>query len=246
MSPSGHGVAGGLTPNSQEKVARHSLTPTAPTGVAPTGGVRALATSSLGPAFYCTIHIGCPRLVSPRGGRGGVPLIGRVRPAFFLREWDGARHADPAAPHHGQDTREGAQAPEWSTLPHVTKPFPFTRYWYWDRGDTTDEGTAEQVNHGSICLGSDGCGMYWHLIVTGPDRGIPWMLCGEAIQPVCPKRTFLQWYEDWLDGRDSFYGLPLCAAHRRWCAGVSSRRSVAASSHRANPGADAGSLAQAM
>ena len=48
--------------------------------------------------------------------------------------------------------------------------------------------------------------MNWHLIVNGPERGIPWMLCGEGIQPVCPKRTFVQWYEDWLDGRDSFYG----------------------------------------
>jgi len=48
--------------------------------------------------------------------------------------------------------------------------------------------------------------MNWHLIVTGPDRGVPWMLAGEGIQPLCPKRTFLQWYEDWLDGKDSFYG----------------------------------------
>ena len=76
----------------------------------------------------------------------------------------------------------------------------------WENDETSDEGDEAQIGWGSICLGTDGCGMNWHLIVTGPDRGVPWMLAGEGIQPLCPKRTFLQWYEDWLDGKDSFYG----------------------------------------
>lgn len=75
-----------------------------------------------------------------------------------------------------------------------------------ESGETSNEGSREQVEHGSILIGNDGCGMYWHLIISRPDRGIPWMVCGEGIQPVGPKRDFLQWYEDWLDGRDSFYG----------------------------------------
>lgn len=94
----------------------------------------------------------------------------------------------------------------WTELPEVRSNFPFTRYWVWENGDTSDQGTLEQITHGNIQLGHDGCGAYWHLVVTGPDRGIPWMFCGEGIQPVCPKRDFLQWYEDWLDGHDSFYG----------------------------------------
>lgn len=84
--------------------------------------------------------------------------------------------------------------------------FPFTKFWVWDDGSVSDEGTAEQVYNGSLRLGTDGCGMDWHLVVTGPDRGVPWMISGEGIQPVCPKRSFIQWYEDWLDGLDSFYG----------------------------------------
>lgn len=96
----------------------------------------------------------------------------------------------------------------WSELPDVAKPFPCTHYWVWEDGEISTEGTDEQVSFGSIMLGTDGCGSYWHLIVTGPDRGIPWQLCGEGIQPVCPKRTFTEWYEDWLDGKDSFYGFP--------------------------------------
>jgi hypothetical protein len=96
----------------------------------------------------------------------------------------------------------------WSQLPFVARPFPFTRYWVWEDGEVSEEGTAEQVGHGSVYLGHDGCGMLWHLIVSGAERGVPWQLCGEGIQPVCPKRSFLQWYEDWLDGLDSFYGFP--------------------------------------
>ena len=94
----------------------------------------------------------------------------------------------------------------WTELRAVRSAFPFTKAWVWENGEASDEGDEEQIGCGSICLGTDGCGMYWHLIVAGPDRGVPWMLAGEGIQPLCPKRTFLQWYEDWLDGKDSFHG----------------------------------------
>jgi hypothetical protein len=96
----------------------------------------------------------------------------------------------------------------WTELRAVRRAFPFTKAWVWENGEKSSEGDEEQIPWGSICLGTDGCGMYWHLIVTGPDRGVPWMLAFEGIQPVCPKRTFLQWYEDWLDGKDSFYAYP--------------------------------------
>jgi hypothetical protein len=52
----------------------------------------------------------------------------------------------------------------------LSRPFPLTRGWYWD-----DEGAEpcaeldarieEVFNHGSVVLGTDGCGMYWHLVV---------------------------------------------------------------------------------
>ena len=93
-------------------------------------------------------------------------------------------------------------------LSRIREVFPFTKFWIWDDGSDSDEGTQEQVSNGSLLLGTDGCAMDWHLIVTGPDRGVPWMLSGEGIQPVCPKRNFVQWFEDWLDGLDSFYGFP--------------------------------------
>lgn len=44
--------------------------------------------------------------------------------------------------------------------------------------------------------------MDWHLIVTGPERGHMWWVCGEGIAPTDPKMDFLRWYEDWLDGAE--------------------------------------------
>lgn len=100
------------------------------------------------------------------------------------------------------------QARWWVELRDVKKPFPFTSTWVWEDGQESEEGTEEQVNFGSIYIGNDGCGAYWHLIVSGPERGNVWMIAGEGVTPACPKRDFLTWYEDWLDGKDSFYAFP--------------------------------------
>ncbi len=66
----------------------------------------------------------------------------------------------------------------------LAEPFPLTEAW---AGEVDDDGTAlseqefddrvESVfDHGSLVLGTDGCGMYWHLIVTGPQRGHVWLI----------------------------------------------------------------------
>ncbi len=96
----------------------------------------------------------------------------------------------------------------WMDFPRIAEPFPFSKTWCWERGDKTNEGTREQVDCGSIYLGNDGCGMYWHLIVTGPDRGRVWQLTGEGITPTVPKRNFLEWYEDCLDAVQNWWNLP--------------------------------------
>ena len=88
----------------------------------------------------------------------------------------------------------------WEELPHVHLAFPFTETWVWEADALSEEGTKEQVKHGSIFVGEDGCGMEWHLIVTGAERGNVWMICGEGVTPQNPRRDFLTWYEDWLDG----------------------------------------------
>jgi hypothetical protein len=47
--------------------------------------------------------------------------------------------------------------------------------------------------------------MNWHLIVTGPDRGSIWWITGEGMQHTFPKRDFLTWYIDWLEGVESWW-----------------------------------------
>jgi hypothetical protein len=37
--------------------------------------------------------------------------------------------------------------------------------------------------YGSLLLGTDGCGMYWHLIVTGPQRGHVWLIDQNRAMP---------------------------------------------------------------
>ncbi len=93
----------------------------------------------------------------------------------------------------------------WEQLRNIGKPFPFTEPWVWERGDKSHEGSIEQVRHGSLYLGTDGCGMNWHLIVTGPDRGSIWWITGEGMQHTFPKRDFLTWYIDWLEGVESWW-----------------------------------------
>jgi hypothetical protein len=93
----------------------------------------------------------------------------------------------------------------WEQLPDVAKPFPFTEPWAWERGDESHEGSREQVTHGSIFLGTDGCGMDWHLIVTGPESGNIWWITGEGMQHTIPKRGFLRWYTDWLEGVENWW-----------------------------------------
>jgi hypothetical protein len=87
-----------------------------------------------------------------------------------------------------------------SDLSRIHCPFPFTRLWVWEGGETSGEGTKEQIHDGCIRIGNSGCGMYWYVIVNGPERRNFWMISGDGMAPTTPRRDFLQWYEDWLDG----------------------------------------------
>jgi hypothetical protein len=94
---------------------------------------------------------------------------------------------------------------EWAAPGRLAQTFPFAKPWVWETGGTSDEGGRNASRFGTICIGNDGCAMYWHLVVTGPDRGGIWRLCGEGMQPTEPRRDFLHWYEDWLDGVDNWW-----------------------------------------
>ncbi|MEU6803581.1 SMI1/KNR4 family protein [Streptomyces neyagawaensis] len=106
----------------------------------------------------------------------------------------------------------------------LAEPFPLTEAWPWeDEGGEGDEETLSEqefearldpvFDHGSLLLGTDGCGMYWHLIVTGPQRGHIWQIAGEGAFPFGPQSPealmpgtpgFTGWVTHWAQGRPWF------------------------------------------
>lgn len=103
----------------------------------------------------------------------------------------------------------------------LAEPFPLTAAWLWE--EEGDEATLSEqefearmdavFDHGSLLLGTDGCGMYWHLIVTGPQRGHVWLIDengavplgtrpGTSLMPGTP--GFAGWVTRWAQGRSWF------------------------------------------
>lgn len=89
--------------------------------------------------------------------------------------------------------------------PDLAKPFPFTKSWVWEDGETSPEGQQEDTQCGVLILGTDGCAQYWALVVNGPDRGKIWMLTDVGIMPLVPSMTFSGWFEAWLDGKRDWW-----------------------------------------
>jgi hypothetical protein len=85
--------------------------------------------------------------------------------------------------------------------PNYSKPFPFTAPWIWEDGESSHEGTQEDVTSGVLILGTEGCGLYFCLVVNGPEYGKVWTLSDVGITPSNSPMTFLEWYEALLDGK---------------------------------------------
>lgn len=97
----------------------------------------------------------------------------------------------------------------------LAAPFPLTEAWLWEEGPRPP-GAVEPLlssvfDHGSIVLGTDGCGMYWHLIVTGPHRGHIWNITGEGAQPfgtefghTTAASGLIGWVRHWAAGKPWF------------------------------------------
>jgi hypothetical protein len=84
----------------------------------------------------------------------------------------------------GKDGRSGQGCREEREL---ARPFPLTEAWVWEddpRPVAEIDPILDRVfGHGSVVLGTDGCGMYWHLVVSGPHRGHVWLITGEGAVP---------------------------------------------------------------
>ncbi|MFF9815505.1 SMI1/KNR4 family protein [Streptomyces sp. NPDC014006] len=95
------------------------------------------------------------------------------------------------------------------------EPFPLTEPWLWeDDPDASEEAEARIAavyRHGSVVLGTDGCGMYWHLVVTGPHRGHIWHVTDVGAVPfgaefghTTAEPGFAGWVRHWAAGRPWF------------------------------------------
>ncbi|MFH8627674.1 SMI1/KNR4 family protein [Streptomyces vietnamensis] len=108
----------------------------------------------------------------------------------------------------------------------LAEPFPLTAPWMWENDEEDEEALSEQeaearmdavFDHGSLLLGTDGCGMYWHLVVTGPQRGHVWLIdeygampfgTSSSTSPMPGRPGFTGWVTHWAQGRPWFAGAP--------------------------------------
>ncbi|MGI5200528.1 SMI1/KNR4 family protein [Spirillospora sp. CA-108201] len=134
---------------------------------------------------------------------------------FVAEICDGSRSGPPdygLVPLADLPADGGADRPERL----LSRPFPLTEAWLWEDDDDLrsqeefDAALEPVFDHGSIVLGTDGCAMYWHLVVTGPHRGHIWNLTDVGAQPfgaefgfTTAHPGFAGWVKHW-------------AAHRPW------------------------------
>ncbi|MFD9001401.1 SMI1/KNR4 family protein [Streptomyces sp. NPDC059582] len=97
----------------------------------------------------------------------------------------------------------------------LSRPFPLVEEWLWEddgRPEDEIELLVEQVaDHGTVVLGTDGCAMDWHLVVTGPHRGhvrhitdvgaVPF---GAEFGHTTAAPGFAGWVAHWAAGKDWF------------------------------------------
>ncbi|MFC8722261.1 SMI1/KNR4 family protein [Kitasatospora sp. NPDC057198] len=99
---------------------------------------------------------------------------------------------------------------------NLARPFPLTAAWLWEEDEETpeeefDARLARLSEDGSVVLGTDGCGMYWHLVVTGPHRGHIWMVTDVGATPfgaefghTTAASGFAGWVAHWHTGHPWF------------------------------------------
>jgi hypothetical protein len=85
----------------------------------------------------------------------------------------------------------------------VIKNFNFDKYWVWEN-DTSDT-LLNKITYGNIELIDIGDAQSWNIVISGEERGQMWFFSDVGIQPCAPKRSFLSWFEHWLDGNDDYF-----------------------------------------
>ncbi len=104
------------------------------------------------------------------------------------------------SPYYGLQPLERTVVADRGCMLRPGVAFPLTTTWIWGTEPEPDEARIKATyTDGHLFLGTDGCGMDYLLIVTGPQRGCIW---DRADGGACLlSLDFLDWYEQWLDGR---------------------------------------------
>lgn len=85
----------------------------------------------------------------------------------------------------------------------IKEEFIFTKYWIWEDNET--KALFNKVGSGNIELINIGDSQSWNIVINGEERGQMWFFTDVGIQPCAPKRSFLSWFEYWLDGNDDYF-----------------------------------------
>lgn len=89
-----------------------------------------------------------------------------------------------------------------TTFAILARKFPYAKDLVWDEMDAAPdedaddfEGQSDSPTAGFLPLGTDGCGAFYGLVVTGPERGNVWLIDSNG---VFRQGEFIEWLEDWL------------------------------------------------
>jgi hypothetical protein len=90
-------------------------------------------------------------------------------------------------------------------LESVGSPFPLTDYCVWENDESMDENKQKTVCNGNVALMDMGDCQTWNIILSGASTGEMWFFTDVGVQPACPRRDFVSWFEYWLDGGEDYF-----------------------------------------
>jgi hypothetical protein len=71
-------------------------------------------------------------------------------------------------------------------------------------GDELSMQPHSEIEYGNIEVADMGDGITWHLIVNGDEYGKMWLFTEMGILNCCTNVNFLEWFELWIQKKDSF------------------------------------------
>ena len=96
--------------------------------------------------------------------------------------------------------RLGDPVADLDSEPDPAQPFPLTDMWVWESEDDADWTAVEAVwSRGWLPLGTDGCGQYPVLVVSGAERGEVWHLNEMGAFRHSGRRGLAGFMLDWLE-----------------------------------------------